>query len=152
MRRSPRSTVTPIADVMLVLLVIFMVAAPLMTVRVPVQLPKTAAQKVSQPKTPLIVSIDKDGRVFVGQDELAPETIGPRLARAAGVTGPATLSFTLHRSGRVVSASITRSAGHPALDKAALATAAPGSSLPPTLESVPQQQMTISVPLRFDMR
>ena len=45
--------VTPMVDVMLVLLVIFMVAAPLMTAGVPVQLPKTAAQKVAQPKTPL---------------------------------------------------------------------------------------------------
>ena len=70
-------------DVMLVLLVIFMVAAPLMTVGVPVQLPKTAAQKVAQPKTPLIVSIDRDGRVFVGQDELTTETIAPRLAALA---------------------------------------------------------------------
>src|SRR6476646_3852242 len=75
--------VTPMVDVMLVLLVIFMVAAPLMTVGVPVQLPKTAAQKVAQPKTPLIVSIDRDGRVFVGQDELTTETIAPRLAALA---------------------------------------------------------------------
>jgi len=76
----------------------------------------------------------------------------PEAARAAGVTGSATLRFTLHRSGRVLSAAITRSAGHPALDGAALATAAPGSSLPPAPDGVPQQQMTISVPLRFDMR
>jgi len=75
--------VTPMVDVMLVLLVIFMVAAPLMTVGVPVQLPKTAAQKVAQPKTPLVVSIDREGRVFVGQDELTPETIGSRLAALA---------------------------------------------------------------------
>lgn len=75
--------VTPMVDVMLVLLVIFMVAAPLMTVGVPVQLPKTAAQKVAQPKTPLIVSIDGQGRVFVGQEELSPEAVGPRLAALA---------------------------------------------------------------------
>ena len=47
--------VTPLVDVMLVLLIIFMVAAPLMTVGVPVQLPKTAAPKVSQPKQPVVV-------------------------------------------------------------------------------------------------
>ncbi len=75
--------VTPMVDVMLVLLVIFMVAAPLMTVGVPVQLPKTAAEKVAQPKTPLVVSIDREGRVFVGSDELSAETIGPRLAALA---------------------------------------------------------------------
>jgi biopolymer transport protein TolR len=75
--------VTPMVDVMLVLLVIFMVAAPLMTVGVPVQLPKTAAPKVAQPRTPLIVSIDRDGRVFVGETELTPETLGPHLASLA---------------------------------------------------------------------
>ncbi len=75
--------VTPLVDVMLVLLIIFMVAAPLMTVGVPVQLPKTTASKVAQPKTPLVVSIDRDGRVFVEKEELAPEAIGPRLAALA---------------------------------------------------------------------
>ena len=53
--------VTPMVDVMLVLLVIFMVAAPLMTVGVPVQLPRTSAEKVAQPKTPLVVSIARAG-------------------------------------------------------------------------------------------
>jgi biopolymer transport protein TolR len=75
--------VTPMVDVMLVLLVIFMVAAPLMTVGVPVQLPRTVAQKVAQPRTPLVVSIDRNGRVFVGEDEFGPEAIGPRLAALA---------------------------------------------------------------------
>jgi protein TonB len=76
----------------------------------------------------------------------------PDAARAAGVAGSATLRFTMHRSGRVLQASIARSAGHPALDQAALATATPGSSLPAAPDGVPQQQMTITVPLRFDMR
>ena len=53
--------VTPMVDVMLVLLIIFMVAAPLMTTGVPVQLPKTAAAKVAQSKKPLEVTVDKDG-------------------------------------------------------------------------------------------
>src|SRR3546814_9869983 len=55
--------VTPLVDVMLVLLIIFMVAAPLMMVGVPLQLPKTSAAKVTPPKEPLVVSIDKDGRL-----------------------------------------------------------------------------------------
>lgn len=75
--------VTPMVDVMLVLLVIFMVAAPLMTVGVPVQLPSTSAPKVAQPRTPLVVSVDAQGRVFVGQDELGPEAVGRRLAALA---------------------------------------------------------------------
>ena len=71
--------VTPLVDVMLVLLIIFMVTAPLMSVGVPVRLPKTQAAKVSQPKAPVVVSIDKDGRVFLRNEELAPEEIVPRL-------------------------------------------------------------------------
>lgn len=76
----------------------------------------------------------------------------PETARAQGITGMATLRFTLHRSGRVISASLARSAGNAVLDGAALATATPGSSLPPAPESVPQQQLTISVPLHFQVR
>ncbi|PWC95752.1 biopolymer transporter ExbD [Azospirillum sp. TSO5] len=75
--------VTPFIDVMLVLLVIFMVAAPLMTAGVPVQLPKTAAQKLSQPRDPVQVSIDEDGRVFLGQEEMAPADLPARLAALA---------------------------------------------------------------------
>jgi protein TonB len=76
----------------------------------------------------------------------------PDAARAVGAAGIATLRFTLSRSGQVLSATLTRSAGHPALDRAALATAAPGSSLPPAPDALAQRQLTISVPLRFDMR
>ena len=75
--------VTPLVDVMLVLLIIFMVAAPLMTVGVPVQLPKTAAAKVSQPKQPVVVSIDAQGQPFLDKEPLAPETMMPRLRQLA---------------------------------------------------------------------
>ena len=71
--------VTPLVDVMLVLLIIFMVAAPLMTVGVPVQLPKTAAPKVAQPKQPVVVSIDAQGRPFLAKEPLAPDAVMPRL-------------------------------------------------------------------------
>jgi len=77
--------VTPLVDVMLVLLIIFMVAAPLMTVGVPVQLPKTAAPKVSQPKQPVVVTIDAQGQPFLDKEPLAPETMMPRLRQLAGV-------------------------------------------------------------------
>ncbi|MFD0464465.1 energy transducer TonB [Microvirga aerilata] len=76
----------------------------------------------------------------------------PDIARSQGVGGIATLRFTMDRSGRILSASVVRSAGHPALDQAALAAARPGSSLPPAPASLPQQQFTFSVPLRFDLR
>jgi biopolymer transport protein TolR len=77
--------VTPLVDVMLVLLIIFMVAAPLMTVGVPVQLPKTAASKVSQPKQPVVVTINAQGQPFLDKEPLAPETMMPRLRQLASV-------------------------------------------------------------------
>jgi len=57
--------VTPFVDVMLVLLVVFMVTAPLMTVAVPLDLPKTEAHALSQDKEPLVVSIDQKGDVYI---------------------------------------------------------------------------------------
>ena len=63
--------VTPMVDVMLVLLVIFMVTAPLMMVGVPVQLPKTSAAKVSQTTRPVVVSINREGKVFLREEEIA---------------------------------------------------------------------------------
>ena len=71
--------VTPMVDVMLVLLIIFMVAAPLMTTGVPVQLPKTAAAKVAQSKKPMEVTIDKDGNPSIAKEVFTMETIVPRL-------------------------------------------------------------------------
>ena len=77
--------VTPLVDVMLVLLIIFMVAAPLMTVGVPVQLPKTTAPKVAQPKQPIVISIDEQGQPFLDKEPLAPDAIMPRLRQLASV-------------------------------------------------------------------
>jgi len=75
--------VTPLVDVMLVLLIVFMIAAPLMTVGVPLELPKSAAAKASEPKEPVVVSIDKDGKVFLIKEELAEDAILPRLTALA---------------------------------------------------------------------
>jgi len=77
--------VTPMVDVMLVLLIIFMVAAPLMTVGVPVQLPKTAAPKVSQPKQPVVVTVNDQGQPFLDKEPLALEAVMPRLRELASV-------------------------------------------------------------------
>ena len=75
--RRPMSeiNVTPFVDVMLVLLIVFMVTAPLLTVGVPVDLPKTRAQALGQDREPLAVTVKRDGTVFiqnsrVGEDEL----------------------------------------------------------------------------------
>lgn len=75
--------VTPLVDVMLVLLIVFMVAAPLMTVGVPVNLPKTAAPKVSQPKQPVVISIDEQGQPFLDKVSLTPGLMMPRLKELA---------------------------------------------------------------------
>jgi biopolymer transport protein TolR len=72
--------VTPMVDVMLVLLIIFMVAAPLMMAGVPVQLPKTSAEKIAPPREPLVVSIDKDGAFYVRKEAVAAEALVAKLA------------------------------------------------------------------------
>lgn len=64
--------VTPFVDVMLVLLIVFMVTAPMLTVGVPVDLPKTRAQTLGQDREPLSVSVKRDGRIFL-QNTVVPE-------------------------------------------------------------------------------
>ena len=71
--------VTPFVDVMLVLLVIFMVAAPMMMVGVPVQLPRTAAARVSQTAPPVVVSVNREGRVFLRAEEVPEEQLADRI-------------------------------------------------------------------------
>ncbi|KAF2989125.1 protein TolR [Methylocystis sp. MJC1] len=61
--------VTPLVDVMLVLLIVFMVAAPLMTSGVPVDLPKTAAKQLNDQQPPIVISVDANGSYFVDKKE-----------------------------------------------------------------------------------
>jgi len=75
--------VTPMVDVMLVLLVIFMVTAPLLTVGVPLDLPKSSAAQITQPQKPIILSLDRDGNAFIGDERIAPADLAGRLARLA---------------------------------------------------------------------
>lgn len=76
--------VTPFVDVMLVLLIIFMVAAPLMTVGVPVQLPETAARSLpAEQEEPLTVTVTADGAIAIQTTEVAPEELLPRLRAIA---------------------------------------------------------------------
>jgi biopolymer transport protein TolR len=72
--------VTPLVDVMLVLLVIFMITAPLLTAGVQVDLPKTRAAAVQGQDEPISVSIDRRGRIFVQETEVALDSLAPRLA------------------------------------------------------------------------
>ena len=62
--------VTPMVDVMLVLLIIFMVAAPMLTVGVPLDLPQTQAKSLEQDKTPLQLSVDIKGKIFINETEV----------------------------------------------------------------------------------
>ncbi len=74
--------ITPLVDVMLVLLVVFIVTAPLLTNAIPVNLPKTAAVAPLEQKEPLGVGIDSAGKVFIGKDEIQPELLEANLAAA----------------------------------------------------------------------
>ena len=77
--------VTPFVDVMLVLLIIFMVAAPLLTAGVPIELPETAAAPLPQEdEEPLAVTVSGDGRVLVGSTEVPREELLTRLRAIAG--------------------------------------------------------------------
>ena len=67
--------VTPMVDVMLVLLIIFMVAAPLMTVGVPIDLPKTQAKQLNTEQKPVTVSVNTEGVIFVGDTQVPLEGI-----------------------------------------------------------------------------
>src|SRR4051812_13282317 len=75
--------VTPLVDVMLVLLIIFMISAPLLTVGVPVELPKTEASAMEDQSEPLTVSIRADGSIFVQDRPVAFAALSPRLLAMA---------------------------------------------------------------------
>lgn len=72
--------VTPFVDVMLVLLVVFMVTAPLLTVGVPVDLPKTASSRMVGQDEPLVITVQADGKVFIQDTEIELPRLIPRLA------------------------------------------------------------------------
>jgi biopolymer transport protein ExbD len=83
--------VTPFVDVMLVLLIVFMVAAPLMMVGVPLQLPKTSATAIGQPREPIIVSVTRAGDVYLGEERVALAGLPQRLARLQAGNAQATV-------------------------------------------------------------
>jgi biopolymer transport protein TolR len=71
--------VAPFVDVMLVLVVIFMIAAPLLTVGVPVDLPKAAVNSLNEDKEPLIITLDAEGRVYLQESEIDEDVLISRL-------------------------------------------------------------------------
>ncbi len=81
-KRSPAMSeinVTPFVDVMLVLLIVFMVTAPLLTVGVPVDLPKTKAPALGQDKEPLSITVAKDGKIYLQKEVVTPDVLVPKL-------------------------------------------------------------------------
>jgi biopolymer transport protein TolR len=84
-RRAPMAeiNVTPLVDVMLVLLIIFMVTAPLMTSGVQVDLPESKAEALAQDQDPIAVTIDPSGAIYVNDLAVGPEELGPRLEALA---------------------------------------------------------------------
>ncbi|MBD1551263.1 ExbD/TolR family protein [Pseudomonas typographi] len=74
--------VTPLVDVMLVLLVVFIVTAPLLTNSIPINLPKTEAVAPVEQKEPLVVSIDGDGKWFINKDAISPDLLQSNLQAA----------------------------------------------------------------------
>lgn len=76
--------VTPFVDVMLVLLIIFMVAAPMMTVGVPIDLPETRANALNTETQPITVSINEQGGIFLQETEIEIDEVVPRLEAISG--------------------------------------------------------------------
>jgi biopolymer transport protein TolR len=79
--------VTPMVDVMLVLLIIFMVSAPLLTVGVPLDLPQTQAKSLEQDKTPLQLSVDIKGKIFINDTEVSMTDLVPKLKAITDARG-----------------------------------------------------------------
>ncbi|MBD1547323.1 protein TolR [Roseibium aggregatum] len=84
-RHAPMSeiNVTPMVDVMLVLLIIFMVAAPLLTVGVPIDLPETKAKALEGDTEPITISVNSAGKIFIQDTEIAIDEVVPKLEAIA---------------------------------------------------------------------
>lgn len=84
-KRSPMSeiNVTPMVDVMLVLLIIFMVAAPMMTVGVPIDMPETSAKPLNSDTQPITISVNPAGEIFLQETPITIEELVPKLEAIA---------------------------------------------------------------------
>ena len=85
-RKRPLSeiNITPLVDVMLVLLIIFMISAPLLSVAVPVELPKTEANAVDSVSEPVVITVARDGEIYVGESQVAWDDLIDRVSEAGG--------------------------------------------------------------------
>jgi biopolymer transport protein TolR len=89
-RRAPMAeiNVTPLVDVMLVLLIIFMVTAPLLVAGVPVDLPESRAGALDQQAKPVQIALDKDGRLFIDDQAVSDAALPQRLSAIAAEPAP----------------------------------------------------------------
>jgi biopolymer transport protein TolR len=142
--RAPLSeiNVTPLVDVMLVLLIIFMVAAPMMTTAVPIDLPRARAERIEvENETPLL-TVANDGRIFLGRDEVPFTDLAARVAAHPAIRRDGKLYVQADETvpyGRVVQIfSVVREAG---VSNLGLVTdpAGGGAVLAPTLQAPPTQ-------------
>ena len=122
--------VTPFVDVMLVLLIVFMVTAPLLTVGIPVDLPKVKASALTDQKDPIEITIKLDGTLYLGESEVEVENL---ISRLNAITDQNTEARIYVRGDRVVAygrimeiMSLINSAGY---IKVALVTQNPGNKL-----------------------
>jgi biopolymer transport protein TolR len=83
--------VTPLVDVMLVLLVVFMITAPLLTVGVPVDLPQTQAPAINEPKEPTVITVNKDGAIFIQETTIPLDSLVAKLQAITGSNPDAVL-------------------------------------------------------------
>ena len=125
--------VTPMVDVMLVLLVVFMITAPLLTAGVPVDLPKTQAAQLTGQDEPLVISVDKTGKAYLQDVATDDENLGARLAAITNNRKDARIFVRGDRSlayGRIMEVmGIVNSAG---FTKVALVAEIPGETPKPT--------------------
>jgi biopolymer transport protein TolR len=94
--------VTPFVDVMLVLLIVFMVSAPLLTVGVPIDLPQSQAKALEQNNEPLTISVNNQSQIFLQNDEIKLDDLLPKLQAIIGARGGTSNDLIYIRGDRTV--------------------------------------------------
>ncbi|MBN8830800.1 MAG: ExbD/TolR family protein [Sphingomonadales bacterium] len=137
-RRAPMAeiNVTPLVDVMLVLLIIFMVTAPLLVTGVPIKLPESRARALDQDQKPTVLSLDRDGNVFINDEAVPPAQFEERLTALRESLGPTDQLF-LRADATLDYGQVMRVMGElnrAGLDRVALVTTGPGAETEPSID------------------
>ena len=132
-RRAPMAdiNVTPLVDVMLVLLIIFMITAPLLMTGVPVNLPDSRAKALDQPKKPVQISLDDKGQIYLDEEPVQEDALAARLADIAAKQSEADPTQVFLRADRAIDyGTVMKVMGElnlAGLNKVSLVTTPPGS-------------------------